>query len=1144
MLDSQESLFSRHTQLEEMRVINWGVFNNPGPITFATEPNTGCITMISGHGGSGKSNLIDALMFVLGNPRQNDFNKRAGSSASGRNPRTAYTYVRGYVKDRGGRPADNYLRGTNAAGKPVPCWSAVSVTAIGMDGTRHTMARFAYINAGSTECNSSMWAFAPGKFDIGLAEKAAVRGLSIGTLKEVLGPNVIVKDSGAAIQALWQEATGCTPDSSKLHRLLNNPKDLRTPTDVFRNLNENETESVDMAKKIVESYDNYIEAEKASERKIRLYDDIDELTQRYEAKADLDRSLATLSPWTQEGRPSASDKDILCKWIVSKKIDILNDAVKTAAANLEEKRVLSETANRNEAEQSTKVSDLKRQINAFDTHGALADKEKELAHLNEMLAVRTRQRQGILRVFTSVGEALPSNPVDWAMRRSKAQRAENNYNSRKQELENTNIELSVAVRDAKTAVEDAKSKLSNAQKTRSRIGNDLTSDLDRIKHATGLSDDAIVYEAQLFDLNENHEKWRTAMNAAWGGEARTILIDGDESEFREKIEQISMNRRVHYRFVDIDKKYQPFEPKAETLSSFLRFDEASRFAPYVKNRLAGKLDYVCVENVSQLVDDDIPQLTINGQAKKKNEGWYGKSGAEIIGFIDEAYIQQLSSNLENSISHLSEVEAKRHDIVAEISMLEAEKSIWNAVSDVDFSDIDTDGTSAKIRRIEDEMAKLRQNPKLDALICEKDAEEEVLHKLKGQADEARTNLRMAENEYNQLTNTSDRLTKRLDGFSEIRQRDGEAPWNKFDEELEGLALSDKESVRMLTSEEALTQKAEKITDNIVQEREHLRDDISTAYKKIIQQMEKIKRDDLTMDEATGIGSDIGSYPAYLNLKKGGDAKKEQASLKAHYLAGTAVEIANFLTAKESYKHHLRTQAEDFNNLLKKDKFEFRDTGEHLELEVLFDESADNVQLGKLLRTFTDNDFFQNGSGGYVGDVNYYKSIGDNKADLKLRRLKKITSFLRENNCRSAFTDPRLSMRVDASLYKVDDGVRHKTEKINFAGNNGSKFERLTTCIVAAAICFAVKHTGGLPNYAPMFMDESFVLSDDENTEESIKLLKELGFQVILSCPDQKRGAIGPYAKKIYLVRRYQKNDGPSSIINGGDVREYDETDAV
>lgn len=1141
MFEAQSSFFSKHTQIEEVKVINWGVFNNPGTIKIATEKDTGCITMLSGEGGTGKSNLIDAIMFVLGDPHRNDFNKNAGSKSSGKNPRNAYTYTRGYIKDYGtGKSDDNFLRRT-------PCWSAVSVTAATYDGTRYTMARFSYVPYGgsASDCNSRLWAFAQGNFDIALAEKAANAPFTPGSLKEALGPNVIVKDSGTQIQKMWQDATGCTPDSSKLHRLLGNPDGLKTPTDIFKNLSEDETGSVDKARKIVEDFEKYKEADAASKAKIKTNDDVDNLIAKHEEAKAIEGKISRLYPWAESDRPNNADRTILRKWMVSKNIGILEKAASDASITLAEKKALYEAAEKARKEQNERYLDAEKRLASLDIGKSLSAKETERNRLEEEYTERRTRRNKVQNIFSMAKESIPENAAAWAKRKSVSEIAAKDYASKRREMEGFKENLSFDIRDKEDEVRQARFRLANAENTRSRITKEMKDDLDLIRKASGLDSGAVIYEAQLFDLTNENEKWRMAMNAAWGKEARTLLVDGDETEFRKNIESIDPNllHRVHFKFVDVDRRYPPVQADSGMLSSMLRFDENSRFYEYVKTRLS-KIDYLCVESAADFVNADIPQLSLSGQTRQKHEGWYGNKGRKdtVIGFVSGAYIQELRGNLSSLETELSDLETKKKDIDEAFSKMDDEQSLWRAFENFEFNDIDADGTAARLNAVEREIETLKANPTLEARSNERDTQKELLDKTTEKANRADNDRRQAEYQYGQYNTTLKARTNELAGFEGILSDESAAPWAMFEQEIERLALSENGFISMLLDNNDLLAKTGQIERNIVEKRDSLRNSLNGVRRQLEQQMRQIRENDIPETERVKYGTDYpGSYPAYVALKEKGDIKDKLNNYRALYLDGAATAILDFMAAKEYYKKVLRQTANDFNTLLENEKSNCTPEGEHMKLTIRFEESDDHKKLNRMLDDFKKQNYFKNDSEQTV-DVAYYKSLGENEINAIVGKLERIVGILGTNKCESVYTDPKRSMRVDVELYKIVNGEHVKTENVNFAGNNGSKFNNLTTSIIVAAICFAVGHTGGLPNYAPLFMDESFVKSDNKSTAASIELLRNLGFQVILSCPEQKQSSIGPYAKKIILVRRPER-DGYAKIVPYGDVEPLEQETA-
>lgn len=124
------SFINDYWQIDNLKMINWGVYNGgPHTIDFA-KGETGSLTMVTGNSGTGKSTVLDALMTLLfKSGRQMN---QASSQGQEKDKRSIYSYVRGYINETEdpdtGRNVVSYFRGTDTNGNKLPVWAAVSLT--------------------------------------------------------------------------------------------------------------------------------------------------------------------------------------------------------------------------------------------------------------------------------------------------------------------------------------------------------------------------------------------------------------------------------------------------------------------------------------------------------------------------------------------------------------------------------------------------------------------------------------------------------------------------------------------------------------------------------------------------------------------------------------------------------------------------------------------------------------------------------------------------------------------------------------------------------------------------------------------------------------------------------------------------------
>ena len=139
-----------------------------------------------------------------------------------------------------------------------------------------------------------------------------------------------------------------------------------------------------------------------------------------------------------------------------------------------------------------------------------------------------------------------------------------------------------------------------------------------IARATGLSPQELPYAAELMDVGEENEEWRTAMNVAYRSLATVILVDScHENGFAAKVSQIPQEAlpRRNWRFVDTSVHVEA-EEREGWLSSKLTFNVESPFADWLRARVTeARYDAWCVEAIDD-TNETTRQVQRDGRSRK------------------------------------------------------------------------------------------------------------------------------------------------------------------------------------------------------------------------------------------------------------------------------------------------------------------------------------------------------------------------------------------------------------------------------------------------------------------------------------------------------------------------------------------------
>lgn len=155
------------------------------------------------------------------------------------------------------------------------------------------------------------------------------------------------------------------------------------------------------------------------------------------------------------------------------------------------------------------------------------------------------RRELLASRFSASGEALPESRGQWDALVAEYTQLESEYQQRKTELHGLQYPLIDAQKKAEQRIKALEKDLERKRQSKTRISSDMDEARNMIARATGLSPQELPYAAELMDVGEENEEWRTAMNVAYRSLATVILVDSrHENGFAAKVSQIS-GRRSH-----------------------------------------------------------------------------------------------------------------------------------------------------------------------------------------------------------------------------------------------------------------------------------------------------------------------------------------------------------------------------------------------------------------------------------------------------------------------------------------------------------------------------------------------------------------------------------------------------------------------
>lgn len=273
------SFINDYWQIDNLKMINWGVYNGgPHTIDFA-KGETGSLTMVTGNSGTGKSTVLDALMTLLfKSGRQMN---QASSQGQEKDKRSIYSYVRGYINETEdpdtGRNVVSYFRGTDTNGNKLPVWAAVSLTLSNAAGGQITIAGFFYIKAGETKNAAKFWILSRDSVELLSAERIASSMFTARRIRELYPAALVVSDNKEDMRRKYHEIVGITERAEDLlYRILTGAAESDV-TRIFRNIVLDVPDTIEMAAALVAQYDQCRQTIDSWENKVKKQKAFDHL---------------------------------------------------------------------------------------------------------------------------------------------------------------------------------------------------------------------------------------------------------------------------------------------------------------------------------------------------------------------------------------------------------------------------------------------------------------------------------------------------------------------------------------------------------------------------------------------------------------------------------------------------------------------------------------------------------------------------------------------------------------------------------------------------------------------------------------------------------------------------------------------------
>ncbi|KFI92236.1 hypothetical protein BISA_0633 [Bifidobacterium saguini DSM 23967] len=1144
------------------RLINWGSYEGYHefrPSTDSTLP----VTLLAGASESGKSTLVDAQISLL-YPTGTPFNK---ASNSGRSERSDYTYLRGMIgvgsTEHGDEPI--YLRGKDkTTGAPQAVWGAIVDTYRNQtSGQILSCAKFLYLQPGDGRADVRRQYAVWGKpIDPRLMDQYRESPFTPGQLRDTY-PDCLTFPSAEAFHNHIWSIMGLSEEACRLLHKIQSADAPSRLDDIFKQGVLGVPEALELARTTVEDYERYDANFHAMEEKTKRMDALHGIQDAYGeyAKANQRVHMFDIVAGGDGETVPASLRD----WVMTRMRAEVGAQLPIDRSEAQAYESEARNARRNVESLRSRIDMIRSQMQGLDG-GNLTRLEMELSQAKRALEETESTRKHIEQTFASIDEQLPDSEQSWTARRINAVEFKRTYDERVSECEEQLAKTMNARAAARDTLEKLQRDYDRQKSQRTRITQHMDETRAMLARATGLTPADLPYVAELMDVKEGDERWRIAMNVAYGSFAQTILVDKrHEQGFAAKVSTIdphAMSRRT-WQFVDttsdygnVDKTDVAASDEDEWLSDKLRYREDSPFAGWLRSQTQSeRYDALCVKAIDD-TNRNTRQVQTDGQIKSGARGQHGiKDRAQVIGFVNKAYLKSLEQQINESQEALKQADADYTTAKKNSDKLHRELELANQLAYTSWERIDIDGARKTITDIEDSIASIKNDPKLAELAARKDeltAELEQLDERRMQAEQVATSASQAVEAallwLNHHADTAEEQNGAEHSTAQAMPSDvtavlAEAYENRFagleDAAMRAHMIIGAGAASSNFAERVLTGMAKDIGARITM----LQTQATAARTAVESKMSAYIGVWASDDDA--LTASVEDYRYYLDELESLTQLAATTATEAEYQRCLEQLLMSFLTIKRAIDTDatdIHDQLDRINAMLEGQQFGPKHGSLSLQADVRRPERVFSSQLTRAIGTLND---WKNANGEADDETKRAESRRAFAACAPMiTLLKDELAQVKDANGIKQYGARNLDPRCRSSFYAIVHHADGPDERItSTGGRSGGALQELTSFVYGAALIYLLG--GGMenrlkPSYTTLFLDEALIKADGRYTQRALSVLPRLGFQVIVSAPESKTGEILEVSTKAYVT--YKDPDTGLTSLREASLDGLDEED--
>jgi len=1069
-------------RLTRLEIYNWGTFD--GEIwTMMPDNQTAVLT---GANASGKSTVVDALLTLLVEPRQRNYNLASGAGSS--RERSERTYVRGqYSRSRGESAIEaraNTLRDSQ---------SHSVLLAVFNDAVKNRTVTLVQI----------LWIS-----NVDRVEKryyVAPRELSIE--KHFPQRHVTARDLPKELEYFGSSFTDYITAARKVLGLGGRLKAL----ELF-----NETVAVkDIASLNTFVRDHMLDKGDPEAKVDALRTQYRELNEAHAAIQRASKQIQILAPLVKAGSEYRRYEDQMARYEAAKKLvpfyvadrarEILNDAIRKTQSQREAEESRLAVVDRELANQRDELERVKISIAQDNIGQEKREIEGRITPLKREIDALKRAADRYDENAHLLGFSTYQHEDDFYQNREHAEQRRQSTEANNLELDQGRLDMQTDVRELIAKGEELDKEIQFLRANPSNIPAKVARIRQDISAALNIAPEELPFVGELLKVRDEASKWEGAIERLLNNFAQDLLVSEMlYPSVSRYVNEHNLRGRLVYRRVDPTQRTARIPDRLEQVIAGemvyekLQIVENTPYHDWLAATLIQKFAYVCTDNLTDFQRAE-RAITRQGQIKhsasrheKDDRRDLNDRRSYVLGWDNRDKLRQLEREFDDLHRHLTALQEQIAIIQENLERgRRAIRALENLLSVASFRDIDWRTPQLEYDRLQRRLTELnQQSQQLQQLERQRDALQQQVKEAEGRRDKITGEIRSLTDHIESYQHRLNQAETQLSGVT----REIETLWEQVREVLDEV---DKSPLTI----ETLHSRVNELEVFIQRSIANFKGYQNRFEATILDAMNTFRRE--YPDEGASLTADMAALVAFEQLHvrlKNDDLPSYEDRFKQMLDRTVTRGIQVFSTYLYEQEREIDRSINELNDSLAQ-----VDYGKGSIIRLIAENTTDpEIQdFRRELRACIPN-------------------VGDNSQEELDRAYNRIKALIQHFD-----DDPNWMRRViDVRRWRVfaaeqlDASGRQVDYYSDSSGKSGGQKAKLAYTILASAIAHQYGLQDALPSdrtFRFVVIDEAFSKLDDENARFAMKLFEQLGLQLLVVTPMQQLHIIENYVQTYHVV---------------------------